>query len=117
MDFVYICRDGDNEELRYSIRSVIHSFPEASIWIVGGKPKWYSGNHIEVKQNSVKYKNAVSNLLPICNSEEITDRLLYEKDVFITPGNIFGSNGEGYIRASLCVDEIALNEVLKRLTA
>jgi LL-diaminopimelate aminotransferase len=51
------------------------------------------------------------------NSEEITDRLLYEKDVFITPGNIFGSNGEGYIRASLCVDEIALNEVLKRLTA
>jgi len=51
------------------------------------------------------------------SSEEITDRLLYEKDVFITPGTIFGSNGEGYIRASLCVDEIMLNEVLKRVTA
>lgn len=51
------------------------------------------------------------------SSEEITDRLLYEKDVFITPGTIFGSNGEGYIRASLCVDDIALNEVLKRVTA
>ena len=50
------------------------------------------------------------------SSEEITDRLLYEKDIFITPGTIFGSNGEGYIRASLCVDEIALNEVLKRVT-
>ena len=51
------------------------------------------------------------------NSEAITDRLLYEKDVFITPGTIFGSNGEGYIRASLCVDVAALNEVLKRITA
>ena len=48
-------------------------------------------------------------------SEEVTDALLYEKDVFITPGTIFGSNGEGYIRASLCVDEVVLNEVLNRL--
>ena len=45
-----------------------------------------------------------------------TDKLLYEKDVFITPGNIFGSNGEGYIRASLCVSETELKEVLNRLT-
>ncbi|MFD1294811.1 pyridoxal phosphate-dependent aminotransferase [Lutibacter holmesii] len=49
------------------------------------------------------------------SSEEITDKLLYEKDVFITPGTIFGSNGEGYIRASLCVTEEVLNEVLSRL--
>ncbi len=48
-------------------------------------------------------------------SEEVTDALLYEKDVFITPGTIFGSNGEGYIRASLCVNEVVLNEVLNRL--
>jgi LL-diaminopimelate aminotransferase len=45
-----------------------------------------------------------------------TDKLLYEKDVFISPGNIFGSNGEGYIRASLCVSESELKEVLNRLT-
>jgi LL-diaminopimelate aminotransferase len=50
------------------------------------------------------------------SSEEITDKILYEKDVFITPGTIFGSNGEGYIRASLCVDEELLKEVLNRLT-
>ena len=49
-------------------------------------------------------------------SEALTDKLLYEKDVFITPGTIFGSNGEGYIRASLCVTEEVLNEVLTRLT-
>ncbi len=45
-------------------------------------------------------------------SEALTDKLLYEKDVFITPGTIFGSNGEGYIRASLCVTEEVLQEVL-----
>jgi aspartate/methionine/tyrosine aminotransferase len=48
-------------------------------------------------------------------SEDFTDKLLYEKDVFITPGTIFGSNGEGYIRASLCVSTEVLTEVLHRL--
>ncbi|OGS69115.1 MAG: aminotransferase [Flavobacteria bacterium RIFCSPLOWO2_12_FULL_35_11] len=50
------------------------------------------------------------------NSAAFTDKLLYENDVFITPGNIFGSNGEGYIRASLCVSEAVLKEVLNRLS-
>lgn len=45
-----------------------------------------------------------------------TDKLLYENDVFITPGNIFGSHGEGYIRASLCVSETVMKEVLNRLS-
>mgnify|MGYP001033756705 CR=1 FL=1 len=48
-------------------------------------------------------------------SEDFTDKLLYDKDVFITPGTIFGSNGEGYIRASLCVSTEVLSEVLNRL--
>ena len=38
MNFIYICRVGENEELRYSIRSVLNSFPEANIWVIGGKP-------------------------------------------------------------------------------
>lgn len=49
-------------------------------------------------------------------SNEITDELLYKYDVFITPGTIFGSNGEGYIRFSLCVDEDKILEVLKRVS-
>jgi aspartate/methionine/tyrosine aminotransferase len=47
-------------------------------------------------------------------SESYSDELLYRKHVFIAPGTVFGKNGEGYIRASLCVDENQLNEVLKR---
>ena len=36
-------------------------------------------------------------------SETYIDGLLYEKDLFVAPGTVFGSNGEGYIRFSLCV--------------
>ncbi|MCD6543390.1 MAG: aminotransferase class I/II-fold pyridoxal phosphate-dependent enzyme [Flavobacteriaceae bacterium] len=46
---------------------------------------------------------------------ELTDNLLYNKDVFITPGTIFGSNGDDYIRFSLCVKEDKIKEVLKRI--
>lgn len=47
-------------------------------------------------------------------SEEFIDNLLYEKHLFITPGTIFGSNGEGYIRFSLCVKEENIVEAIKR---
>tara|TARA_B100000614_G_C14392029_1_gene430085 strand:- start:46 stop:804 length:759 start_codon:yes stop_codon:yes gene_type:complete len=46
---------------------------------------------------------------------EFTDQLLKEKDIFITPGSIFGKNGKEYVRASLCVSEADLSTVLKRL--
>jgi aspartate/methionine/tyrosine aminotransferase len=48
-------------------------------------------------------------------SEDFIDELLYDKNIFITPGSIFGSNGEGYVRISLCCDENKLKEALKRL--
>ncbi len=50
------------------------------------------------------------------NAEAFTDKLLHENNVFITPGTVFGSNGEGYIRASLCLSEEELIKVLNRLT-
>jgi len=48
------------------------------------------------------------------SSEEFIDEILYNKHVFITPGTIFGSQGEGYIRFSLCVSEELIKEALKR---
>jgi LL-diaminopimelate aminotransferase len=47
-------------------------------------------------------------------SEAFIDELLYKKDLFLTPGTIFGSNGEGYIRFSLCVKEESVLEAIKR---
>ncbi len=48
-------------------------------------------------------------------TDEMVDDLLYNKDIFITPGTVFGTNGGGYIRLSLCVDEQQLKEALSRL--
>ncbi len=47
-------------------------------------------------------------------SEEFIDKVLYDKDIFIAPGTIFGSNGEGYIRFSLCVKEEKIKEAIER---
>lgn len=49
------------------------------------------------------------------SSESLADRLLYEANIFITPGFIFGSNGERYIRISLCATEENLTRALNRI--
>ena len=46
---------------------------------------------------------------------EICDDVLYKAKVFITPGFIFGSNGENYIRISLCANEQTLQTALERI--
>ena len=51
----------------------------------------------------------------IKSSEEFIDNILIEKNIFITPGTIFGSNGEGYIRFSLCIIEEKIIEAIGRL--
>ena len=47
-------------------------------------------------------------------SETFIDGVLYNNDIFIAPGTIFGSNGEGYIRFSLCVKEEKIKEAIDR---
>ena len=47
--------------------------------------------------------------------EELTEKVLHEARVFITPGFIFGSNGSRYIRISLCAKEDKIEEALKRI--
>ena len=47
--------------------------------------------------------------------EELTEKVLHEARVFITPGFIFGSNGKRYIRISLCAKDEKMQEALKRV--
>ena len=49
------------------------------------------------------------------DAAEMTDALLYDRYVFITPGLIFGSNGNRYIRISLCAPEDVLKAALDRV--
>ena len=48
------------------------------------------------------------------DAETFIDEILYSKHVFITPGTIFGSQGAGYIRFSLCVPEESIKKALSR---
>jgi len=50
----------------------------------------------------------------ISSAEKFIDEVLIEKHIFITPGTIFGSNGEGYIRFSLCVTEAKIQDAINR---
>jgi aspartate/methionine/tyrosine aminotransferase len=50
----------------------------------------------------------------IASAEAFINDILYRKHLFITPGTIFGSNGEGYIRFALCVKEEKIQEAIDR---
>lgn len=49
------------------------------------------------------------------SSEALADKVLYDARVFITPGFIFGSNGDRYIRLSLCTPAERMTEALHRI--
>lgn len=51
----------------------------------------------------------------IADVEDLTERILHQARVFITPGFIFGSNGARYIRISLCAKPQKMSEALQRI--
>ena len=53
----------------------------------------------------------------ISRGQQVSDKLLYEAGVFITPGFIFGKNGEDYIRISLCAKPEVLKKAYDRIIA
>ena len=84
MDCVYICRSGDNEELRYSLRSIEKNLSYNNVWIVGDAPSWYRGNILRTQQHGAKYTIARVNLYAIANSDEISeDFILMNDDFFV----------------------------------
>lgn len=51
------------------------------------------------------------------NSYELCDKILYDAKVFITPGGIFGTAGEHFIRISLCANNETLEKAIARIKA
>lgn len=51
------------------------------------------------------------------DAEQLTERVLNEARVFVTPGFIFGSNGSRYVRISLCAKDDKMKEALRRIEA
>lgn len=58
--------------------------PHDKVWVVGGKPDWYTGDYIEVDQTRQKYDNARANLRAIVESPDISnDFILMNDDFFV----------------------------------
>lgn len=83
MDVVYIVGSGDdNEELRYSLRS-LRNLPHDAVWIAGYIPRWVTGvGRIPVEQASHKYANGVANVKAACLHPGVSEEFVYFNDDF-----------------------------------
>jgi hypothetical protein len=110
MDLVYICKDGDNEELRYSIRSAVENLPHDNIWVFGGKPDWYIGNHVTLKQNSDKYNNARSNLAAVARNYDVSENFILMNDDFfiIKPMEEMGIYHRGTLQSHIDMIKVSI---------
>ena len=107
----------------------------ATIAALNNSDEWHKTNNIELYARRRKYAAAIMDELDCTydenqvgmflwgkipakykSSEELADKILYDARVFLTPGFIFGSKGERYIRISLCCNEHMLKEALERIT-
>lgn len=81
---VYFVRSGDdNEELRYSLRSVARNYPTSEVWIVGYKPRWVTGvRFIRGNRFTSKPINVYDNVRIISTHPEIPDEFLMMNDDF-----------------------------------
>lgn len=88
-DVVYLCRKGENEELRYSLRSLVN-IPHGRVWLVGGAPSWYTGDLIRVAQHGMKNQITGRALIAACLDPRISDPFLMFNDDFyvMRPGPI-----------------------------
>ena len=85
-DIVYLLKDGPNEELRYSLRSVEQNFPADKIVFVGGKPDGITPDlFIKVDQSEpTKWYNTRKNLLTAIQDDRVSDEFwLFNDDFFI----------------------------------
>lgn len=106
----------------------------ATVKALQNSEEWHRKNNIETYANRRQYAKAIMDVLECTydedqvgmfywgripdkykSSEELADKILYDANVFLTPGFIFGSKGERYIRISLCCNEDMLKEALERI--
>lgn len=111
---------------------MFYGVQKGAIEALKNKKSWFEGlNDIYRKRRNLIYKladklqltydtNAVGLFvwakLPtgVSSSEQFIDAVLHEKNIFIVPGTVFGSNGEGYVRFSLCIEEEKIQQAIDR---
>lgn len=89
LDVVYFCRAGENEELRFSLRS-LGNMPVRNVWVFGAWPSWYTGPRVRVSQNGFKHEVTDRAMTAACEHPEISDRFVMMNDDFyvMKPGGL-----------------------------
>lgn len=82
MDYVYVCRQGKNEELRYSIRSIEKNMPDGKVWVFGYRPDWYIGNFVQVADIGNKFDNIKNCISSISKNSEVSKNFVLMNDDF-----------------------------------
>ncbi len=85
-DVVYVNRPGnDNEELRYSLRSVAANVPHRRVWIAGYTPKWVKNVHsVPLEPLRDKFDNQYQSLSAALSQPALTDEFyLFNDDMFV----------------------------------
>lgn len=85
-DIVYFVKNApQNEELRYSLRSVEQNFPHRKVWIYGGKPNDIEPDEfVPIQQYGTKWQRVRNMLLEACKNKAITDEFfIFNDDFFV----------------------------------
>jgi len=84
MDAVYVCRDGGNPELRYSLRTLAN-VEHDRVWIFGGAPDWIDFTevtHQKRMQGGSPYSSTRGHIGAACNTAEVSDPFMLWDDDF-----------------------------------
>ena len=84
MDIVYVCRDGANPELRYSLRTLVN-VPHDRVWVFGGAPSWLDTDTVEFKkrmQGGTPYSSTRGHIQAACSTSQVSDPFLLWNDDF-----------------------------------
>jgi hypothetical protein len=83
-DVVYVCRDGENPELRYSLRTLANVEYDR-VWIFGGAPNWINTDTVEYRhrtQGGSPYSSTRGHIWAACNTPEVSDPFVLWNDDF-----------------------------------
>lgn len=86
MDVIYPVRPGeDNDELRYSLRSLAAHFPHRKVWIVGYKPAWVTGCEYIPGNTGEYHANVYNNIRAAVEHPDVSERVvIFNDDFFVT---------------------------------
>lgn len=85
MDAVYVCRTGENPELRYSLRTLEKNVDHGAVWIFGDAPAWVDRVSVEVVQNPQKvspYASTRAHIAKAVHDPRVSDPFTLWNDDF-----------------------------------